>query len=361
MFENKTPDNITKDMLENVSDDLDKREGAIIHTAIAPAAVEIGNAYMSLSWLYQEMFPDTASRENLIRHAEERGLSPYPATKAILKGVFNIDIELGTRFSAVSSDLTYITVKQIAFGEYEVECEQPGSQGNSYLGNIVPIEYVAGLTSAELTEKLIFGEDEEDTEDFRQRYYDSFNAQAFGGNRADYIAKSNSIGGVGGTKVYRATPSAGYVKLVIIGSDFTVPTLGTVGDVQEAIDPTQDNEGLGLAPIDHIVTVYQCSETPIDVTMEIVYQAGFDWEDVQPNVIIAVNEYLLNLAKSWESTGVNGLVVSTTHMAMAVVSVPGILDAYNTTINGNTESLVLASENIPLLSSFSPTVRVGGS
>ena len=50
---------------------------------------------------------------------------------------------------------------------------------------------------------VIPGEDEEDTEVFRQRYMDSLNAQAFGGNRADYLEKVNAIPGVGGVKVYR--------------------------------------------------------------------------------------------------------------------------------------------------------------
>lgn len=44
---------------------------------------------------------------------------------------------------------------------------------------------------------MIPGEDEEDTEVFRQRYMDSLNAQAFGGNRADYLEKVNAIPGRG--------------------------------------------------------------------------------------------------------------------------------------------------------------------
>ena len=51
---------------------------------------------------------------------------------------------------------------------------------------------------------LVPGEDEEDTELFRQRYLNSLNAQAFGGNQIDYIEKVNAIPGVGGVKVYRA-------------------------------------------------------------------------------------------------------------------------------------------------------------
>lgn len=43
---------------------------------------------------------------------------------------------------------------------------------------------------------MIPGEDREDTEDLRTRYFNSFNAQAFGGNVQDYLEKTNAIPGV---------------------------------------------------------------------------------------------------------------------------------------------------------------------
>ena len=59
------------------------------------------------------------------------------------------------------------------------------------------------MKTAQLTEILIPGEDEEDTEVFRQRYFDSFNEQSFGGNRAAYIETVKKIDGVGNLKVTR--------------------------------------------------------------------------------------------------------------------------------------------------------------
>ena len=57
------------------------------------------------------------------------------------------------------------------------------------------------LKPVKITSVLVPGEDEEDTELFRQRYLNSLNAQAFGGNQIDYIEKVNAIPGVGGVKV----------------------------------------------------------------------------------------------------------------------------------------------------------------
>ena len=44
---------------------------------------------------------------------------------------------------------------------------------------MVPIEYIRGLQTAELTEILIPGEEEEETESLRQRYFASFDETAF--------------------------------------------------------------------------------------------------------------------------------------------------------------------------------------
>ena len=89
-------------------------------------------------------------------------------------------------------------------GKYEITCETAGEVGNDYGATVIPIEYVDGLETCTITALLIPGEDEEDTEVFRQRYFDSLNAQAFGGNQIDYTEKVNAIPGVGGVKVYRA-------------------------------------------------------------------------------------------------------------------------------------------------------------
>lgn len=134
---------------------------------------------------------------------KERGITPYEATHAILKGEFtptNIDVT-GQRFNIGS--MNFIVLEKIADGEYQVQCETSGIVGNQQLGTMIPIDYIQGLETAELTEVLIPGEDEEDTEDLRTRYFDSFNEKAFGGNMCDYLEKTNAIPGVGSTKVTR--------------------------------------------------------------------------------------------------------------------------------------------------------------
>lgn len=203
MYEGETHEVILDRMLKRVSDKFDKREGSILWDTHSPTAFEFQLLYIELDTILREAYGDTASREFLIRRCKERGIAPDEATHAILKGEFtpkNIDVT-GKRFNI--SSLNFKVVEQIADGEYKVECETPGVVGNQQLGTMIPIEYIEGLETAELTGVLIPGEDEEDTEALRKRYFDSFNEKAFGGNVQDYLTKTNSIPGVGSTKVTR--------------------------------------------------------------------------------------------------------------------------------------------------------------
>ena len=100
-----------------------------------------------------------------------------------------------------------------------MQCETIGAAGNTLFGTMIPIEYMKGLTKAELTELLIPGEDEEETEHLRERYFDSVKSLSFGGNIADYQEKVTAISGVGGVKVYPACKGGGTVKLTIVNSD----------------------------------------------------------------------------------------------------------------------------------------------
>lgn len=202
MYENVTHETILNRMLGRVSNSLDKREGSVIFDTHSPTAIEFQVLYIELDTIIRNTYGDTASREFLIRRAKERGISPYPAVKAILKGVFspvNIDVT-NKRFNI--DKLNFIVGKKIADGEYQVECETPGAIGNQYLGTMIPIEYIPGLERAELTEVLIPGEDEEDTEPFG---FDILKALMIWlwRKRKGYQNKVGAIPGVGAVKVKR--------------------------------------------------------------------------------------------------------------------------------------------------------------
>jgi uncharacterized phage protein gp47/JayE len=346
VFENITYEAILKRMLDRVTPTVDKREGSIIYDALAPAAVELQLMYIALDNILSESFADTESRQYLIRRAAELGIIPITATYALLKGEFNINVPIGARFSL--DDLNYVITEKIIDGEYVLQCEGVGSEGNKHFGDLIPIDYINGLTYARLTELLIPGEDEEDTEHLRSRYFNSLDSQAFGGNIADYKEKVNKIQGVGGVKVYPAWNGGGTVKLVIINSDFNKPSDTLIDAVQTEIDPIPNQgEGLGIAPIGHTVTVIGIYETSIDVASHITLQEGYTWADVKPRFEAAITEYFEELKAEWDQS--DNIVIRIAYIETRALGVMGIMDIQNTTLNDLAQNLVIDSDSIPVI------------
>lgn len=349
MYEDMTYEMIMSRMLDRVPNGIDKREGSLIYTALAPAAAEMQVMYIEFDTILRETFAETASRENLIRRAKERGMEPRPATNAVFKAVAvpeTVTIESGQRFRL---GIYYYTVtKIIGNGVYQLTCETAGAVGNRQIGRMVPVENISGLTSIELTELLIPGEDEEDTEVFRKAYINSFMEKSFSGNRKDYLDKTNGIPGVGATKITRAWNGASTVKLTILDSNYNKASELLIQTVQDAIDPAMSGNGDGLAPIDHVVTVDTAEEVKIQIKCTLEYESSYGGETMQAQIKEAAEAYLKELRASWEGLGDHGCIVRLSQIEARILALEGIYDIKDTQINGAAENLELSKNQIPV-------------
>lgn len=355
MWEDQTETIILSRMLASVPADIDKREGSIIYDATMPAAIEFMLLYASLDYFLKNTFGDTAEREYLIQIAKERGLSPYDATYAVGKGTFtpaDLDIPIGSRFSY--DDVNYSVTEKTAAGEYRLQCETAGTVGNKPAGTIVPIDYITGLKTAALTEIIVPGEDEEETETFRVRYLASFDNQAYGGNITDYREKVNAIDGVGGVKVYPVWNGGGTVKIVFMTSEFKPPTSEFVSDVQSLIDPVQNQGlGVGIAPIGHTVTVVGATNSAIAIGLNVTFDTG-TFTDHQVAIENVIDTYFAELNANWESTQRvsadvfenDGITVRTSQIESRILELDGVSDISHTTLNGVEENLKLGVDEL---------------
>lgn len=348
MYENITFESILNRMLNRIPNTFDKREGSVIYDALAVAAVEIKDMYVQNDMILNETFADTQSREYLIKRCAERGINVEKATYAIRQGEFNIDVPMGSRFSL--NKLNYIVIEKISGGFFKLRCETAGNVGNLESGTLIPIDYIDGLQTANLTDILVPGEDEEETEHLRQRYFDSLDSQAFGGNVADYKEKIKLLDGVGGVKVHPVWNGGGTVKVVFTDSTYSKPSSVLVDEIQEKTDPIQNQgKGAGFAPIGHVVTVVGCDELPIDIQTTITFQAGWDWESIEPHVNKAVDDYFTELSTTWDSLEENErLVVRISQIETRLLDLTGVLDIANTTLNGVAQNLTLDADSIPV-------------
>ncbi|WP_327194606.1 baseplate J/gp47 family protein [Paenibacillus larvae] len=304
---------------------------------------------MAINWNLSSA--STASGEYLDRNVSDFGISRNPSTKAKRKGIFKDeenkpkDVPLESRFSI--SQLTYKTVKKLSNGEFIIECETAGQIGNKYFGKILPIDFIDGLASAEIADIIVPGEDEENDESLRKRYFDQLNEKPFGGNITDYQRKLKSINGVGGVKIFPSWKGGGTVKCTIIASDFNPPSPQFVEEIQTTIDPEKNNgKGIGWAPIGHAVTIKAVSSVTINIKTMLTLDRGVTIGQVEDEIKQAVYEYLFSLRKAWEVE--ERLIVRISQIEARILTVKGIADIANTRINESPTNLELNTEEIPM-------------
>lgn len=346
LFEDKTQNNIMMDLVDSVDRKMNTEEGTLINHSFRGAAAEFEKVYISLGIVDQNGNVETADREHLILRAKERGIVPFSATNAIWKATFQQDIPLSTRFSA--RGFTYVCQEELDHFSYRLMCEQKGTAGNINRGELSPIEYLSGYESGELIELLIPARDEEETEDFRSRYLSIVRSvQAFGGNRAQYKQVMYEINGVGACKIYRVEKEERKIKIYFLNNLYRAPSEALISDVQQIIDPySKQGEGEGKAPIFHVVEVFPCLEETIQIETEIFLDTGYVWEDLLPLVQKKIEQYYLELAKSWENE--EYLTVRVLKINAAIAAVEGIVDVQGTKLNGKEENVFLDPNAIPV-------------
>lgn len=351
MFEDMTREVILARMLQRVPAGLDKREGSVIYDALAPAASELAQLYIELSTLLDRAFADTATGDDLTKKAQERSVFRRAATFALRLGILSgVSVPVGSRFSG--GGINYAVVEHLGADQYRMQAETAGEAGNLYFGTLYPIGVIEGLTHAELADILIHGEDEESDEALRERYYDSLDQQAFGGNIADYKQHTNAIQGVGGTKVVPVWNGGGTVKIIIVDSAWSVPSEDLIDAVQTALDPTQNQgEGEGLAPIGHVVTVVGAAGETVDISFRLTYSEGHSWADVMPGALEVLQGYFVELISEWADS--DTLTVRISQIETRMLGVDGVLDIEGTAVNGQEANLELPGEAVPVLGEVS--------
>lgn len=358
--------NILNRMLSSISDDIDKREGSIIYNALAPAALELAQMYFTLKNNMDLCFADTAVGEYLDRICEQIGIKRKEATKAVRSAQFfklNTEyededdekylpyenIQIGSRFSI--EDVTYKVIEKINPAQannlknvYKLECEVAGIKGNEYLGNLIPIDY--NIAMAELNAIIVPGTEEETDEELRSRYYEYVKNTGFGGNIQDYKNKTKEIDGVGLVYVTTADEIVTFeenVRLTILNSNLDIASNQLVADVQKIIDPTQKGDGIGIAPIGHIVKVKTAEKWILNVTTTLTLKEGVSADSIKNEILDTIKQYYKDvILKEWETSK---WTIRISQIENRVLNLDGVIDISNTklktasggTYNGNCE------------------------
>lgn len=354
-YENMTYEVILTRLLDRVTSNypnVDTREGSMIHNALAPAAMELAIAYNALDNVRDESFVETGSRECLYMKCREIGIDTnnFEASSGVFKGVFDIEIEIGSRWNCdlYNYEVTsYIGMADSKY-EYELTCESTGTAPNSVFGTLTPISYLPiGLNHAELTECLIEGESERTNDEIRATYFSTINASASDGNVGQYKEWCANYAGIGNHKIFPLWNGANTVKVSILSVSNRAASPTLVSEFQEYLDPNVTGMGDGEAPIGAFVTVSTATEVPIGVMASIKLVDGYNEDAVKANIEKALSDYFAEM--SYVKSQVNYMQVGAT-----IISADGVEYLNSLSISKGegsylTDSIALESEEIPVI------------
>lgn len=373
-----TYDYILTEALSKVPDNVDKREGSIIRDALSPCCYEAAKHILYLADIIEQTYIETANGLWLDGRVIEGGVTRDPATYAKKLGVFKTQLDepcqisIGQSFSTVGDTILNYTAVQVYAnedgdvvpGSYIMQCNTVGSVGNSYIGRIVPNDYIEKLASAEITTLLYPGEEEESDDSLRERFLANLIKTAFGGNIAQYRQWAKEIPGIGGVQVYPVWAGGGTVKLSIIDTDYNSCSSEFCQTILEKFDPENSGGetglGLGIAPIGHKVTVSTPLPRTINVSGKITLLPGYKLETLLPQIKLALEEYLLSLRQAWENSDDENnysVIVYLGRINFAILNVKGVSSAYELQLNGTDTDIRLTEtsflQEIPVLGTVS--------
>lgn len=355
MFENKTYENIMKEMLEK-GKDVDTSEGSLMYEACSKMAVMLEEIYLDMSRLYDNLIIDTMEEEEFVIFAEDRGVNRIPATAPIVMCDIAQQIEIGTRFSCNEYDYTIISLNSIEENVYHylARCDTAGTEANNNKGDMEPIDYIEDWEEGIVSYTVTYGKEQEDIDVYKERFKEvRYKIKSFAGNKAayrEYIQKYNELYGGAPDCIPLRTTDKETINIWVVDSDYKALTSDVVSSIQEYVDPENaSGEGEGTAPIGHFVKINTPEDVEIHIAVTVTLESDYTWEGVKDTVQNSISNYLLTLRKLWSKN--QKCTVRISQIEYAVLSVDGIIDCTGTKINDLESNLELPYTKVPVMGS----------
>jgi uncharacterized phage protein gp47/JayE len=319
----KTMASILGSMLLRVTEQVNKREGSLIRTALSAAAWAIEGLYIELIDVQKQAYGITATGEYLDMKAEERGVYRIAATSTVAEMKANLNtLPIGFQIADSNSYTWNITSEVISGPDsaglytYYITCQTAG-EIDTPIGSLQPLSFYAGLTTAFFGDVVSPGTNTETDAALRQRYEESMVEIAFAGNvdayREKILSTTFDLSGVGALvgalQVYPTTDRIGQarggnVKVWILNSDLGVASNALVQAVQNEICPMYNGvstgDGFGWAPIGANVHIMTATSTPtLSIDIYVTLSSSATYDAVREKIANNLALYIQTLKQSW--------------------------------------------------------------
>lgn len=342
MFEDRTEKTILEEMLVSITENVDTRQGSIIYDALAPCAIRLAEAYASLDLVLQAAFTDTAPEEFLERKAFDFGIFRVEAVPAKRQVSFTGTVPtVGSRFQDGTNYWELVSATT-------VECETAGPEGNlPPIGtNLIPVEDTPGLTQAVLREVIISGAPKESISSLRTRLLEKMQNPQRDSNKSQIKAWCKSVEGVGDAKIFPLWNGPNTVKGVLIGNDKKPLSSLLLQNVQDFIDPADDQGrhglGEGQASIGVVFTAVAATPKTINISVHVDLQPGGTLDLAKGEIQTLVEKYLQEIAFVENQ-------VKYTRIGSIILEASTVVDYNSLQINGVSENVVIGDEEVPVI------------
>ncbi|SFA70027.1 baseplate J/gp47 family protein [Clostridium frigidicarnis] len=361
MYENKTPNVIHNEMLDNISNDYAKNIGYPMYDLTKSFAIEASTLYNAMQEMINKLDVDKLEGKELEKYIYQRkGLKRKIATNAkgiiIVKG--NGQINKGDLFStAIGIRFRSLETKKIVNeAEISIEAIQPGSTGIVGQNTITQMPVtLQGIVSVTNINPTYDGYDSETDESLRQRYYEALQIPATSANKFHYIKWSKEVIGVGNVKVIPLWNGDNTVKVVIIDDNNLPANEELINRVQTYIDPVgvynEDKKtwstwgsGSGEAPIGAYTTVVSATALLINISVDIQEMNNYKSEDVLKNIKTDITNYLKEIAFKQD-------FISYARVGAIILNTEGVQDYKDLNINGGSSNITISNEEVATLGS----------
>ena len=328
-------------MLDNMTNDIDKREGSFVSNMVSPVGTEFAKYYIELDNILSIMFLEDATNEFLDKKVYDFGIYRKIGTSA--RGTIKVTGTNGTfipKGSEVLSqgELVFYTLNDTWIENeeaiIEVEASNVGVDFNIIANSIDKFaKKIDGVSSVTNEEEFNEGTDAETDEELRERFFEIIRRPATSGNIYHYEQWAKEIDGINQARVKPLWNGNGTVK-VIVSNNNNIVEEDIVRKCQEHINKVR--------PVGADVTVITPTKLDITVSANIYIENGFDATQAKIDFETNLREYLKSCTDS----------VIYTRIASCLGSVEGIKDYTDLMVNGGTSNIKYDDEKLPIVKSI---------
>lgn len=314
--------------LSKISDDIDKREGSVIYTLLAPLCYELANIYFEISNFLDLSFIGTAYDEYLDKIGEVYNVSRNACVSNIKSAnIISKNNVIGETF--YSGIYNFTVIEALGDNIYLIEASEFSLDYNNIIGDLNCA--LNDVDEAFIIENITLATDAEDDEAYRLRILNKIQVKPYGGNISDYEEKILEQTGVSFVKIFTGYDDIpGNVNIVIASSDKN-PVLDVLID-EISLLFNGDDDTVGIAPIGHNVIIHTTSFVNLDFEIDI--QTNEDFTTVQNTVVSNISEFINDVSFNTELISLNKVLAQ-------VFLDDNVIDATNLKINGLEENFIL--------------------